>query len=105
MGVPAPPRRGIRLSERPATPELTRQPRPRREGRHRTRHVWVDLGDNRCQVEGLVLFWAQSNGAWEVLVVRVEADPAAGREAVIEQWLPAAQLTPVHHANAPSRQQ
>jgi hypothetical protein len=84
---------GIPLSERvrPGAPAGTpaAEPCP-------ARHCWVaDAADGRgVKRPGLLVEWRQSDGAWEGRVVyAVRLRPDAWQ--LVEEWLPAALLTPV----------
>lgn len=83
---------GIPLSERvrpgAATGASSAEPCP-------ARHCWVADAADRHGVKrpGLLVEWRQSGGAWEgrvVYVVRLRPDAWQ----LVEEWLPAALLTP-----------
>jgi hypothetical protein len=84
---------GIPLSERvrPGAPAGAPAPEP-----CPARHCWVaDAVDGRgVKRPGLLVEWRQSDGVWEGRVVyAVRLRPDAWQ--LVEEWLPAALLTPV----------
>ncbi len=60
------------------------------------RHCWVaDAADGRgTKRPGLLVEWRQAEAGWEGRVVYA-AEIRPGRWALVEEWLPAALLTPL----------